>query len=114
MSGSFETHDAHARAELRPVRVPILIDGVFEEARDLAGALPGWTIASVDAERRVIVCRRKGGLLSGDSEITISCSAPEGIPSTTVHVRSTTTGGLLSRDRANVLEFTVPFHRRVC
>jgi len=114
MSGSFETLDNHSRAELRPLRVPILIDGVFEEARDMIGALSAWSIVSSDPTRHVIVCKRKNGLLSGESEITITCTAPEGIPSTTVNVRSTTAGGVLSRDRANVLEFMVPFHRRVC
>lgn len=113
MPGSFETLDTHAHRLLKPLRVPVLLEGVFSEARDQASDLPGWTVVSVDEARHVITCRRKARLFSGESVITITCSAPEGVPATTVHVRSETAGGLLARDRANVIEFMTPFHRRV-
>ncbi len=114
MGGSFETQDAHAHFHLKPLRVPMRAEDVWSEARIMVEDLRGWSVVAADDERRVLTCARKGGLLSGESRITITCDGPAGMPSATVHVRSVTTGGLLSRDRANVLEFTVPFHRRVC
>lgn len=113
MGSSFETSDGHAQAHLRPLRVAMRADQVFEEARNLAHDLPGWTIQSADEARRVIVCRRRKRFLSGESTVTIRCEGPEGVPSTVVHVRSETGGGVLARDKSNVLEFLVPFQRRV-
>jgi hypothetical protein len=48
--------------------------------------------------------------------VTITVEGPDGIPTSTVHVRSETRGGwpLLASDRRVVLEFMKPFHRRVC
>lgn len=114
MSGSFETNDAHTNFHLKPLRVAIRAEGVFEEAKNLVADLPNWSLVSADDARRVLTCTRKAGFLGAESTITITCDGPEGIPSTTVNVKSRTDGGLLSRDRANVLEFMVPFHRRVC
>jgi hypothetical protein len=114
MGGSFETADAHAQFHLKPLRVAMRAEDVWSEARNMVEDLRGWSIVSADDERRVLTCARKGGLLSGAARITIACDGPAGIPSTTVHVRSESSGGLVSRDRANVLEFMVPFHRRVC
>jgi hypothetical protein len=114
MSGSFSTHDRHAHASLKPLAVASLKRGVYEEAKNLASELPGWRVVSADDARLVIVCERAGGVLSGPSTVTITFDGPEGIPSTTVNVRSESTGGWMSRDRKNVLEFMRPFHRRVC
>jgi hypothetical protein len=114
MGRSFETSEAHASFHLKPLRVASRADGVHEEARNLVEDLPRWSIVSADDARHVLTCRREGGLLSADATVTITCDGPEGIPSTTVNVRSESAGGLVSRDRANVLEFMVPFHRRVC
>ena len=109
-----ETADEHAHFHLKPLRVPVRADDVYGEARTMVEDLRGWSIVASDDERRVLTCARKGGLVSGSARITIACEGPAGIPSTTVRVRSESSGGLLSRDRANVLEFMVPFHRRVC
>ena len=114
MGRSFETSDAHAQFHLKPLRVASRADGVHEEARNMVEDLPHWTIVSADDARRVLTCRREGGLFSAPSTVTITCAGPAELPSTTVHVRSESSGGLLARDRANVLEFLVPFHRRVC
>jgi hypothetical protein len=114
MAKSFETSDRHAAFHLKPLRVPIRVEGVFEEAKNLVEDLPNWTLESSDEAQHVLRARRSGGLLSGASTITVRCEGPDGMPSTTVHVHSESQGGLLSRDKANVLEFMVPFHRRVC
>lgn len=115
MGGSFATSDEHARPELRPLRVAIRKEDVFAEAKNLAGELPGWRILSMDDQRLAIVCERRRGALSGASTVTLTFEGPDGIPSTTVNVRSTTRGGFpgFARDRANVLEFMRLFHRRV-
>jgi hypothetical protein len=114
MGGSFETSEAHAHFHLKPLRVAIRPDGVYEEARNMVEDLPAWSIVTADDARHVLTCRRERGLLSGPAQITITCAGPADMPTTTVHVRSESAGGLVSRDRANVLEFMVPFHRRVC
>ena len=114
MSSSFETSDRHSSFHLKPLRVPIRVDGVYEEARNLVEDLPRWTLVKADDAAHTLVCTRAKGLLSGESTITITCDGPAELPSTTVNVRSESDGGLMSRDKANVLEFMVPFHRRVC
>jgi hypothetical protein len=114
MRRSFETSDLHAQFHAKPLRVAIRVDGVYEEARNMVEDLPHWSIVSADGARHVLTCRREGGLVSAASNVTITCSGPDDLPSTTVNVRSESDGGLFSRDRANVLEFMVPFHRRVC
>jgi hypothetical protein len=114
VGGSFETSEAHAHFHLKPLRVAMRAEDVYSEARNMVEDLRGWSVVAADDARFVLTCARKGGLLAGEAQVTITCEGPAGIPSTTVHVRSATSGGLLSRDRANVLEFMVPFHRRVC
>lgn len=113
MPGSFRTDDAHGE-DHAPVRVAIRREYVFQEAKNLVDDLPAWTLVSADDAAMVLVCDRKGGLLSGTSRVTIRCEGPEDIPSCTVHVESESQGGLRSRDRANVAEFVRPFRRRVC
>lgn len=114
MARSFETSAQHASFHLKPLSVPIRIESVFEEARNQVEDLAGWSIVKVDEASHTLVCERAGGLLSGPSTVTIVLSGPEGLPSTTVNVKSESSSGLLARDRANVLEFMTPFHRRVC
>ncbi|MBK8177808.1 MAG: hypothetical protein IPK67_02685 [Planctomycetes bacterium] len=111
---SFETSDSHGSPAHRPVRVAALLPGVFEEAKSLAGDLPGWRVVSSDGAAGQIQCLVAGGLLGGSAKVTITLEAPPGIPSTTVRVRSESSGGLFSRDRAIVAAFVRPFHRRVC
>ena len=111
---SFETSDDQPVAAHRPVRVAALQAGVFEEARNLASELPGWRVLSADAAAGRIECEVRGGLLAGTARVTITLESPPGIPSTTVRVRSESSGGLLSRDKSIVASFVRPFHRRVC
>ena len=112
--GSFETSDRHAHASCQPIRVPILREEVYQAAREMVEDLSGWSLVRADDERLELHCAKKGGLLGGAARITVTVEGPDGIPSATVNVRSETDGGLLARDKANVTEFTVPFHRRVC
>ena len=116
MGGSFSTGEEHAHLHLKPLRVASRKEEVFAEAKNLASDLPAWKIVRVEDERQMLVCERKGSPLSGVSEVTITCEGPDGIPSTTVHARSESRGGLpgFGRDRAHVLEFMKLFHRRVC
>jgi hypothetical protein len=113
MRAFFETSDTHAQPHLKPLRVAMRVDAVWEAAREQASDLPGWTIVQADEAARRIVCTRRKRFLSGEATITITCSGPADLPTTTVHVRSETGGGFVARDRANVLEFLVPFARRV-
>lgn len=114
MGGSFESDDRHADASLQPIRVPTRREDLYGEAKDMVSDLPGWELVSEDPAARVLVCRRRGGILRGEATITVRVDGPEGIPSATVTVRSETRGGLFARDRQNVQEFSRPFHRRVC
>jgi len=112
--GSFETDEQHSNPSLKPLRVASRKEGIYEQAKEMVSDLDGWTLVSSDDGSFVLVCERKGGLLGGTATITIRVEGPDGIPSTTVHVRSESSGGLRSRDKGNVLEFIKPFHRRIC
>lgn len=116
MAASFETSESNSHFHLKPLSVPISKSGIYDEAKTMAGDLPGWEILQADDEHLILTCRRKRGGLSGAATVTIHVEGPEGIPSSTVRVRSVTDGGIpgFTRDRANVLEFMKPFHRRVC
>ena len=114
MGGSFETDDRQRDQGLKPIRVPLLKQGVFEEARNLASELAGWRLLEADEQRGVLVCERRMGLFGGTARVTITIDGPEGIPSATVRARSESSGGLFSRDRSVVQEFMKPFFRRVC
>jgi hypothetical protein len=116
MGGTFATSDAHARTELKPLRVPIRKQDVYAEARNLASELPGWRILAADDARLVLTCERRRGPLGGTSTITLSFEGPAEMPSTIVNAVSVSAGGFpgFARDRANILEFMRPFHRRVC
>jgi hypothetical protein len=112
--GSFETSDRESAQHLKPLRLPMQQDSMYSAAKEMVESLAGWEIVGADDAKRVISCRKRGGLLAGESTITIRVEGPEGIPSSTVYVRSETKGGLLSPDRSNVQEFMKPFWRRVC
>jgi hypothetical protein len=112
--GSFETSEQHPEELLRPLRVASLKRGIYEEAKDMVHDLPGWSIVREEPGELRLVCKRAGGLLSGESTVTIAVDGPDDIPSATVHVRSESHSGLVSRDKRNVLEFLKPFQRRVC
>jgi len=87
---------------------------LFGTAQELVEDLASWTLDSADEESMTLLCTRSGGLLSGPAKVTVRVEGPDEIPNSTVHVSSETEGGLLKRDKAVVLEFMVPFHRRVC
>ncbi len=114
MGGSFETSDRESIQHLRPLRVPSLKQGIYSRAKEMVADLDGWSLVSEDEATGTLRCERKSRLLGGKARITITVEGPEGIPSTTVSIRSETDGGLLSHDKVNVAEFMKPFHRRVC
>ncbi len=114
MAAACETREDATDERLRPLKVPSRPDQVFESAREMVEDLDGWEVVASDASARVLTCRKRGGFFAGTATITIHCEGLEALPSTVVHVRSTTEGGVLARDRALVLEFLTPFHRRVC
>jgi hypothetical protein len=111
---SFETRDLHSHERLRPLRVAMAREALFEEARIMVGDLPAWRLIEADPAGLRLLCLRDGGWLRGKARITLQIEGPAGIPSASLIVRSETNGALLPRDRANVLEFMQPFHRRVC
>lgn len=114
MGGTFESSDNESKLELRPLRLPTLKGDLYGAAKELVEDLPKWELVGEDEEAGVLTCKRAGGFLGGTSTITIHFEAPEGIPATTVKVRSQTEGGLMARDKANVIEFMKPYNRRVC
>jgi hypothetical protein len=113
MASSFASSDSHSQLYLKPLRVPSLKDGIYATAVELVEALDDWTIDSQDEGQGVIVATRRARFLSGPSKVTIKVEGPDGVPSTTVTLESTTDGGLRKCDKANVVEFMKLFHRRV-
>ncbi|MCZ6596413.1 MAG: hypothetical protein O7B99_02115 [Planctomycetota bacterium] len=114
MGGFFETSDGHKGRNVKPIRVPTLKGDVYDAAKEMIDDLDGWELVEEDAEKGVLTCRKKGGVLAGMSTITVTVEGPDGIPSTTVNVRSETEGGMRSPDKANVVAFVKPFFRRIC
>ena len=114
MGGSFETSDSHSANHHRPIRVPVRRENIWAAAKDMALDMDGWETVSADEENRVLVCCKKGGMVAGTATITITIEGLEEVPSTTVHTKSETKGGVMPRDKANVAEFMKIFHRRIC
>lgn len=112
--GSFATRDENKSPNHRPIRVPTQQGDVYQAAKEMVDDLTGWELTSEDEASGRLVCRKSGGFLGGTATITITVEGPEGIPSTTVNVRSESEGGLLPKDKANVAEFVKPFYRRIC
>lgn len=110
----FETSEGQARAELRPLRVAMRREELFAEARTMVEDLPRWTLERADEAALELTARRAGGFLGGQATVKIRVEGPQGIPSATLHVASSSSGGLLANDKAVVLEFMTPFTRRVC
>ncbi len=111
--GAFATSDSHKSRDHQPIRVPTQQANIYRLAKEMIADLPGWTLVSEDEARGTLTCRKENGLLGGISTITVTVEGPKGIPSTTVQVRSESSG-VLSRDKANVAAFVRPFFRRVC
>ena len=114
MGGTFETSDSHSGEFHRPIRVPSRREGIWAAAKEMVDDLEGWSVVSMDEENRVAVVEKGGGMLGGKSRMTITIEGDAEVPSTTVHAKSTTDGGLMSRDKANVAHFIRLFHRRIC
>ncbi len=112
--GSFETSEDHPNKWHQPVRVPISKDNIFGAAKEMCEDLDTWKVLAVDEEALTISCERKNGLLAGDSKIEVRVEGPDGIPSSTTHVRSETSGGMRSPDKKVVAEFIKKFTMRVC
>ena len=102
-TGAAEPIDGPVHAPLREVRVS-----------DRPVALGDEELVRADDEGHVLHCEARGGFLAGTAKVTIQVEGPSDLPSSTVHVRSETEGGLLARDKAIVASFVRPFHRRVC
>jgi hypothetical protein len=110
----FETHESHDKPELRPLHIARRREGLYEAAKEMVEDLSNWTLVSADDAATTLHCERKGGLLGGTSKVTVRVEGPDGMPSSTLHVRAEAQGGLLSNEKAVVLEFMKPFTRRVC
>tara|TARA_R110002126_G_scaffold25583_3_gene87469 strand:+ start:15347 stop:15688 length:342 start_codon:yes stop_codon:yes gene_type:complete len=111
--GSFETAESNSNRWHQPVRVPSEKSGIFGAAKEMAEDMPGWKLESVDEERLEIHSTRANGALGGTSKITVRVEGPEGIPNSSTHCRSESSGGFLSRDKKNVAEFIQKFWMRV-
>jgi hypothetical protein len=111
--GAFETNDRESDRLLKPLRVPSRRQAIHQAAKEMVEDLPEWKLVSEDESAGTLTCRREARFLGAPSTITISIQGPDDVPTTTVHVRSVTEGGLLARDRKNVQEFMKLFFRRV-
>ena len=111
--GSFETSETHPNPDHQPVRVPINKGDAYGAAREMCEDL-GWKIVGQDDEALTLTCDRSGGFLGGRAEVVVRIEGPEGIPSSSTHVRSTSRGGLLSKDKGIVAEFVRKFRMRTC
>ncbi len=113
MASVFETNDSESNPLLRPLRVPSLGEGILKAARELVDDLPDWKLIEADEQAGRLVAERAARILSAKSKVTIRVESPEGVPSTTVSLRSESDGGLRKGDRANALEFMRLLMRRV-
>ena len=111
---AYETSESHSGRWQRPVSVPTSKDNVFGAAREMCDDLESWQVKQVDEQQLSITCERSNGLLGGTSTIVVRVDGPDGIPSSTTSVSSQSSGALLSRDKANVMEFVKKFTMRVC
>ena len=114
MAGSFQTDEGHSNERLQPLRVPMRKEHLFGAARELVDDLSSWKLDAADEESSTMHCTLEGGFLRGPSKVTIQVEGPDDLPTSTIRVRSETESGLMKRDKANVLEFMVLLHRRVC
>ena len=108
---SFESRDEETDERLRPMRVAVRREDVYSEAKDMAADL-GWNLVRADDAALELVCERAGALLRAPARITVKVEGPEGLPSSTVTVRSESSGWN-ARDKDNVRAFLDPFRRRV-
>jgi hypothetical protein len=111
--GRFETSESHPNRWHQPVRVPVGKGDIFSAAREMVADLDGWSVEAVDEQGLSITCQKKGGLLGGTAKIVVRVEGPDGIPNSETHCCSESSGGLLSRDKANVAEFVKKFWMRV-
>lgn len=111
--GRFETSlDASARWH-QPVRVARVKADIFAAACELAADMPGWSVVETNEADLRLVATKRNGFLGGVSSIEVWVEGPDGIPNSTTHCASHSTGALLSRDRANVAQFIQKFWMRV-
>ena len=112
--GSFETSDQHPSEHHRPIRLPVRRENIWGSLKEMVDDMQGWEVVSMDDENRVAVVRKAGGFVGGTSTITITVEGLEDVPSTTVHARCESQGGILGRDKGHVADFIKIFHRRIC
>ncbi|MDA1265566.1 MAG: hypothetical protein O2816_10855 [Planctomycetota bacterium] len=111
--GRFETNESHPNRWHQPVRVPQNKGGVFGSAKEMVDDLPGWDLQSVDEDACTITVKKKGGFLGGEATIVVRVEGPDDMPNSATHCSSESSGGLLSKDKANVAEFTKKFYMRI-
>ena len=111
--GRFETSLDHPNRWHQPVRVPVNKGDVFGAAKEMVDDLDGWTVQGADDQALTITCEKKGGMLGGTATITIRVEGPDGIPNSETHCVSESSGGLMSKDKANVAEFVKKFWMRM-
>ncbi len=114
MGGSFKTDPGHSNERLRPLRLAMRKEHLFDAAKELVEDLSSWVLDGVDEESMTLSCTRGSGFLTGPCKVTILIDGPDEIPNSTVHVSSESDGGRVKRDKAVVRGFMVPCHRRVC
>jgi len=110
---SFSTGDDHPGRWHQPVSVPVNKTDAFHAACEMVDDLEGWSDVVIDKEALTLTCVCKGGLLSKDSNVRIWVEGPEGVPNSQTHCSSESSGGIFSKDKANVAEFVRKLYMRI-
>lgn len=111
--GVFSTQDDHPGRWHQPVSVPVNKADAFSAAVEMVEDLDGWSKPEIDRDALSLTCTVKGGLLSKESTVRVWTEGPDGIPSSSTHCRSESSGGLLPRDKKNVAEFIRKLYMRI-
>jgi len=111
--GVFSTQDDHPGRWHQPVSVPVNKVDAFSAAIEMVEDLEGWSTPQIDKEALTLTTTAPGGFLSKSSQIRVWCEGPDGIPSSSTHCKSESTGGLLPRDKKNVAEFMRKLYMRI-
>ncbi|MCA9001172.1 MAG: hypothetical protein KDB61_04560 [Planctomycetes bacterium] len=109
----FSTGDDHPGRWHQPVSVPVNKTDAFSAACEMVDDLEGWSDVVVDKDKLTLTCVCKGGLLSKDSNIRIWVEGPDGVPNSQTHCSSESSGGIFSKDKANVAEFVRKLYMRI-
>ena len=88
--GAFATSDSHKSRNHQPIRVPTQRGNIYRAAKEMVADLAARKLHSEDEQQRTLTCRNENGFLGAVTTNTITVEGPEGVPSTTVNVRSDT------------------------